>query len=134
VRRRIEGAAYRASDIDVMWLNGFNFPRYRGGLMYWADTIGGPAEVYRQIAAWHQRYGERRTPVPLLRRLADTGTPLSRSKARAADIIAPALRIIHAPLLGFQRAVLRGKTIRWLAQRTVRPPRASARPHTGSRA
>jgi 3-hydroxyacyl-CoA dehydrogenase len=29
-----EGKAYRASDIDVMWLNGFGFPRYRGGLMY----------------------------------------------------------------------------------------------------
>jgi 3-hydroxyacyl-CoA dehydrogenase len=51
-----EGKAYRASDIDVMWLNGFGFPRYRGGLMYWADTIG-VAEVYRQIQAWHQRYG-----------------------------------------------------------------------------
>jgi 3-hydroxyacyl-CoA dehydrogenase len=29
-----EGKAYRASDIDAMWLNGFGFPRYRGGLMY----------------------------------------------------------------------------------------------------
>jgi hypothetical protein len=36
--------------IDVIWLNGFGFPRYRGGLMYWADTIG-VAEVYRQIQA-----------------------------------------------------------------------------------
>ena len=35
-----EGKAYRASDIDVMWLHGFGFPRYRGGLMYWADGIG----------------------------------------------------------------------------------------------
>jgi 3-hydroxyacyl-CoA dehydrogenase len=35
-----EGKAHRASDIDVMWLNGFGFPRYRGGLMYWADGIG----------------------------------------------------------------------------------------------
>ena len=33
-----EGKAYRASDIDVMWLHGFGFPRYRGGLMFWADT------------------------------------------------------------------------------------------------
>jgi 3-hydroxyacyl-CoA dehydrogenase len=53
-----EGKAYRASDIDVMWLNGFGFPRYRGGLMYWADGIG-VAEVYRQIQQWHQQYGER---------------------------------------------------------------------------
>ncbi|MFL5265544.1 MAG: 3-hydroxyacyl-CoA dehydrogenase family protein, partial [Stellaceae bacterium] len=75
-----EGKAYRASDVDVMWLGGFNFPRYRGGLMYWADTIGGPAEVYRQIAAWHQRYGERWVPAPLLRRLAETGTPFRDAK------------------------------------------------------
>src|SRR5829696_980921 len=70
-----EGKALRASDIDVMWLHGFGFPRYRGGLMYWADTIG-VREVYNQIAAWHQRYGDRWAPSPFLRRLAEAGTPL----------------------------------------------------------
>src|SRR6266849_784294 len=74
-----EGKALRASDIDVMWLHGFGFPRYRGGLMYWADTIG-VREVYNQIAAWHQRYGERWAPSPLLRRLAEAGTPLREAK------------------------------------------------------
>jgi 3-hydroxyacyl-CoA dehydrogenase len=74
-----EGKAYRASDIDVMWLGGFGFPRYRGGLMYWADGIG-VAEVYRQIQAWHQQYGERWAPAPLLRRLAETGTPFREAK------------------------------------------------------
>jgi 3-hydroxyacyl-CoA dehydrogenase len=74
-----EGKAYRASDIDVMWLNGFGFPRYRGGLMYWADGIG-VAEVYRQIQAWHQQYGERWAPAALLHRLADAGTPLREAK------------------------------------------------------
>jgi len=64
----------------VMWLGGgFGFPRYRGGLMYWADGIG-VAEVYRQIQAWHQQYGERWTPSALLRRLAETGTPLREAK------------------------------------------------------
>ena len=58
-----EGKALRASDVDVMWLHGFGFPRYRGGLMYWADGIG-VREVYNQIAAWHQRYGERWAPSP----------------------------------------------------------------------
>src|SRR5947208_1306036 len=75
-----EGKALRASDIDVMWLYGFGFPRYRGGLMFWADGIG-VREVYNQIAAWHQRYGERWAPSPLLRRLADSGTPLREAKA-----------------------------------------------------
>jgi 3-hydroxyacyl-CoA dehydrogenase len=74
-----EGKAYRASDIDVMWLGGFGFPRYRGGLMYWPDGIG-IAEVYRQIQAWHQQYGERWAPSALLRRLAETGTPLREAK------------------------------------------------------
>ena len=74
-----KGKALRASDIDVMWLNGFGFPRYRGGLMYWADGIG-VAEVYRQIQAWHQQYGERWAPAALLRRLAETGTPLREAK------------------------------------------------------
>jgi len=74
-----EGKAYRASDIDVMWLNGFGFPRYRGGLMYWADGSG-VGEVYRQIQAWHQQYGERWAPAPILRRLAETGTPLREAK------------------------------------------------------
>jgi 3-hydroxyacyl-CoA dehydrogenase len=74
-----EGKALRASDIDVMWLHGFGFPRYRGGLMFWADGIG-VREVYNQIAAWHQRYGERWAPSPLLRRLAESGTPLREAK------------------------------------------------------
>jgi 3-hydroxyacyl-CoA dehydrogenase len=75
-----EGKALRASDIDVMWLHGFGFPRYRGGLMFWADGIG-VREVYNLIAAWHQRFGERWAPSPLLRRLAESGTPLREAKA-----------------------------------------------------
>jgi 3-hydroxyacyl-CoA dehydrogenase len=74
-----EGKAYRAGDIDVMWLNGFGFPRYRGGLMYWADGIG-TAEIYRQIAQWHQRYGERWAPAALLRHLAEANTPFREAK------------------------------------------------------
>ena len=74
-----EGKAYRASDIDVMWLHGFGFPRYRGGLMYWADGIG-VRDVYNQIAAWHQQYGERWAPSKLLRELAETGTPFREAK------------------------------------------------------
>ncbi len=35
-----EGLALRASDIDVVWANGYGFPRYRGGPMFYADTVG----------------------------------------------------------------------------------------------
>ena len=74
-----EGKAYRASDIDVMWLHGFGFPRYRGGLMYWADGIG-VRDVYNQIANWHQQYGERWAPSRLLRELAESGTSFRDAK------------------------------------------------------
>ncbi len=65
-----EGKAYRASDIDVMWLHGFGFPRYRGGLMIWADGIGASA-VYEQVSEWHREYGDRWAPSRLLREVAE---------------------------------------------------------------
>jgi len=77
-----EGKAYRPSDIDVMWLHGFGFPRYRGGLFFWADGIG-VRSVYNQIAAWHQQYGERWAPSRLLRELAEAGTSFREAKAAA---------------------------------------------------
>jgi 3-hydroxyacyl-CoA dehydrogenase len=76
-----EGKALRASDIDVMWLNGFGFPRYRGGLMFWADQIGA-REVYNQIAVWHQRYGARWRPSRLLQELAESGGMLREVKGK----------------------------------------------------
>ncbi len=75
-----EGIAYRASDVDVMWLYGFGFPRYRGGLMFWADQIG-VKEVFEQIQRWHQLYGARWAPSALLRRLAESGTAFKDAKA-----------------------------------------------------
>ncbi|MDR6860917.1 3-hydroxyacyl-CoA dehydrogenase NAD-binding domain-containing protein [Variovorax guangxiensis] len=67
-----EGKAYRASDIDVMWLYGFGFPRHRGGLMYWADSVGTPA-ILAQVRQWHERYGKRWKPSALLERIAASG-------------------------------------------------------------
>ena len=70
-----EGLVYRASDIDVAWLYGFGFPRYRGGPMFWADGIGA-AEIYRQLRTWHAEFGERWRPADLLREAAESGRPL----------------------------------------------------------
>lgn len=74
-----EGKAYRASDIDVMWLHGFGFPRHLGGLMYWADTVGG-AQIYRQICEWNERYGKRWKPSQLLEQVARSGAMLRDQK------------------------------------------------------
>ena len=53
-----EGIAQRASDVDVVWCAGYGFPRYRGGPMFYADTIGLPAllagmEKYREHVRSH---------------------------------------------------------------------------------
>ena len=74
-----EGKAYRASDIDVMWLHGFGFPRYRGGLMFWADTVGSRA-ILEQITEWHARYGDRWKPSKLLREIASSNGSLREAK------------------------------------------------------
>jgi len=67
-----EGVAYRASDIDVMWLYGFGFPRWRGGPMYYADTIG-IGKIYEAVRGFHRQHGKLWEPSPLLARLAESG-------------------------------------------------------------
>jgi 3-hydroxyacyl-CoA dehydrogenase len=67
-----EGYALRAGDIDIIYLNGYGFPAYRGGPMWHADTVG-LQKVYQRICELHQAHGELWEPAPLLRRLAETG-------------------------------------------------------------
>ncbi len=70
-----EGKAYRGSDVDAMWLHGFGFPRHRGGLMFWADSVGA-ATIYRQVSQWHEAYGPRWKPSALLAKVAAEGGQL----------------------------------------------------------
>ena len=44
-----EGIAIRGSDVDVVWVNGYGWPLYRGGPMHWADAIG-LAEIVNKIS------------------------------------------------------------------------------------
>ncbi len=67
-----EGLAYRAGDIDVVWTSGYGFPRWRGGPMFYADTLG-VAKVVEKIRAYHAKFGAYWTPAPLLERLAAQG-------------------------------------------------------------
>ncbi|HWN53509.1 MAG TPA: 3-hydroxyacyl-CoA dehydrogenase, partial [Methylomirabilota bacterium] len=61
-----------SSDIDVTYLYGYGFPRYRGGPMFYADQVG-LKQVYGDVAAFHTQHGEPWTPAPLLERLAKEG-------------------------------------------------------------
>lgn len=72
-----EGIAIRGSDIDVVWVNGYGWPMYRGGPMYWADTMGLP-EVVAKIRDYGQRLGGSHWELsPLLERLAAEGGSLA---------------------------------------------------------
>lgn len=68
-----EGIAARPSDIDVVWLYGYGWPIYRGGPMFWADTVG-----LKHIADRLSFYAKETNdpslePAPLLKKLAADG-------------------------------------------------------------
>ena len=67
-----EGIARRAGDIDVIYVYGYGFPAYRGGPMFYADTVG-LGEVYADVARFREEFGEHWKPAPLLKELAEEG-------------------------------------------------------------
>ena len=68
-----EGIAAKASDIDVVYLAGYGFPIWRGGPMFYADSVGlyNVLAAMRRYAKGHQ--GKAWEPAPLLAQLADAG-------------------------------------------------------------
>lgn len=67
-----DGIALRASDIDVVYTNGYGFPTYLGGPMYWAEQIG-LEKVYQTAVKLGEKHGQRWQPSALLERLAKEG-------------------------------------------------------------
>ena len=67
-----DGIALRAGDIDLVYLNGYGFPNYRGGPMWYADTIG-LKKVYARVCEFHKQLGEAWESAPLLAQLAKEG-------------------------------------------------------------
>ena len=67
-----EGIAVSAADIDVIWANGYGFPRTRGGPMFYADTVGLP-KVLEAVQKYEGEQGSQYwMPAPLLADLAST--------------------------------------------------------------
>ena len=66
------GFAQRASDIDLIYVNGYGFPAHRGGPLFYADTVG-LDKVAAKVQQFHQEHGEQWAPAPLLMRLAQKG-------------------------------------------------------------
>jgi 3-hydroxyacyl-CoA dehydrogenase len=67
-----EGYALRAVDIDIIYINGYGFPAYRGGPMWYADTVG-LKKVNDRVAEFEKKHGEAWKPAGLLTQLANTG-------------------------------------------------------------
>jgi 3-hydroxyacyl-CoA dehydrogenase len=74
-----EGIALAAADIDVIWCNGYGFPRSRGGPMFYADTVGLPV-VLAAIEKYRREQGAQYwTPARLIESLARTGGRICES-------------------------------------------------------
>jgi 3-hydroxyacyl-CoA dehydrogenase len=79
-----DGIAQRASDIDLVYLNGYGFPAYRGGPMFFADQTGlhDIARALKRIAAQPGSDAAAWTPAPLLTRLAEQSQTFSAFKGQ----------------------------------------------------
>ncbi|WP_027014645.1 3-hydroxyacyl-CoA dehydrogenase NAD-binding domain-containing protein [Comamonas composti] len=71
-----EGMAIRPSDIDVVWVNGYGWPVYRGGPMFYGDQIGLP-RVLAKMQEFESRYGPQFKPARLLEELVASGRKFS---------------------------------------------------------
>ncbi len=73
-----EGKALRASDIDIVWINGYGWPVYRGGPMFYADTVG-LKQVLAKMEEFQAAMGDDFAPSPLLARMAREGASFVNS-------------------------------------------------------
>ncbi|KAI3872452.1 hypothetical protein MKX03_023192 [Papaver bracteatum] len=71
-----EGIVLRASDLDVASILGMSFPSYRGGLIFWADSVGAK-HIYSSLKKWSEAYGNFFRPSKFLEERATKGIPLS---------------------------------------------------------
>ena len=73
-----EGMAQRALDIDVIWVNGYGWPVYRGGPMWWADNVVGLKTIHDALLKYRDASGDPFwEPAPLLKKLVQKGKKFS---------------------------------------------------------
>ena len=84
-----EGYALRAVDIDIIYINGYGFPAYRGGPMWYADTVG-LKKVLGRILEFEKQHGKLWAPAPLLKQLAEEGGSFADFDKRVGETAAAA--------------------------------------------
>jgi 3-hydroxyacyl-CoA dehydrogenase len=76
--------AQRAGDIDTIYVNGYGFPAFRGGPMWYADTVG-LKKVYGRVSEFDRQHREIWKPARLLKRLAESGEKFAEFERAAAS-------------------------------------------------
>ncbi|MAU59481.1 MAG: 3-hydroxyacyl-CoA dehydrogenase [Parvibaculum sp.] len=71
-----EGKAIRSSDIDIVWINGYGFPVYRGGPMFYGDTVGAD-KVLAKMKEFQAQMGDDFKPAALLEKIVAEGKKFS---------------------------------------------------------
>ncbi|KAJ0716754.1 putative isomerase, Enoyl-CoA hydratase, 3-hydroxyacyl-CoA dehydrogenase [Helianthus annuus] len=71
-----EGIAVKAADLDIAGVMGMGFPPYRGGIMFWGDSVGSKY-IYERLNEWSNLYGDFFKPCDYLAQRAALGAPLS---------------------------------------------------------
>ncbi|KAM3240126.1 hypothetical protein ACQJBY_053672 [Aegilops geniculata] len=74
-----ENVVIRASDLDIASVLGMGFPKYRGGLIFWADTVGA-SYIHSKLSKWAEIYGDFFKPSSYLEERAKSGRPLGAPK------------------------------------------------------
>jgi 3-hydroxyacyl-CoA dehydrogenase len=82
-----ERKAMRASDIDIIWQNGYNWPAYQGGPMWWADFVG-LQKIVDKLNEFASTMGDQYKPADLLVKLAAEGKRLQDLPAQDLDTTA----------------------------------------------
>eukprot|EP00252_Welwitschia_mirabilis_P021449 TRINITY_DN550_c0_g1_i1.p1 TRINITY_DN550_c0_g1~~TRINITY_DN550_c0_g1_i1.p1 ORF type:complete len:727 (+),score=141.43 TRINITY_DN550_c0_g1_i1:283-2463(+) len=75
-----EGIAVQASDLDIASVMGMGFPPYRGGIMFWADSLGS-SYIYSRLKSWAETYGGFFKPSAFLEERAKDNSKLSARKS-----------------------------------------------------
>ncbi|OIW21624.1 hypothetical protein TanjilG_06782 [Lupinus angustifolius] len=77
-----EGIAVKATDLDISSVMGMGFPPYRGGIIFWADSLGSEY-IYSRLEEWSKLYGPLFKPSAYLAQRAAKGIPLSEPVEQA---------------------------------------------------
>ena len=123
-----EGMSSRPSDIDVVWVNGYGWPMYRGGPMYYADAIGLPNLVETLKEFQRQDGDDFWKPAPLIEKLVAEGKGFRDLKLTRVCRKTPTIRPSPAPGFAPIATALGGhRRIRWWGTQDTIPTHAAIR-------